>query len=86
MPSRIPTWTYRAAASRIHAEEGTLEIDEGARVSRSPDDEGAYVQAWVWVYDDDIQDEDLTAAAQRRFAFAKPKRASKKRSGRKQRV
>jgi len=42
---------YRACAKDIHVHEGTLEIDSNAMVSQS-DDGGAYVQAWVWVYDD----------------------------------
>lgn len=39
---------YRAAAIVIYAEEGKIEIDEDAEVSRG-DDPGAYVQAWLWV-------------------------------------
>lgn len=42
---------YRAAAVDRYDDEGTLEIDDDATVSRSPDG-GAYVQAWVWVPDD----------------------------------
>ena len=46
---------YRAAAKRIWASAGT-DIDDDAKVSR-PDgpgaEPGAYVQAWVWVDDDD---------------------------------
>lgn len=45
---------YRQAAKRIHVSEGSVEIDEGATVSIS-DDGGAYVQAWVWVDDDDVE-------------------------------
>lgn len=45
---------YRAAAKRIHEEEGTVEIDSNAIVVFSGDG-GAYVQAWVWVYDDDVK-------------------------------
>lgn len=46
---------YVAAAQRRHQDEGTLEIDEGATVSDSGDSEegGCYVQAWVWVTDED---------------------------------
>jgi hypothetical protein len=42
-----------AEARRLHAVEGELEIDEGARISRAKGnpDGGAYVQAWVWVPD-----------------------------------
>ena len=42
---------YVAAAKALYHEEGILEIDHGAQVSRSV--EGAYVQAWVWVSDSD---------------------------------
>ena len=35
-------------AQERHEREGELEIDEGAKVSEG-DDNGAYVQAWVWV-------------------------------------
>lgn len=45
--------SYREAAKRIHESEGTLEIDSNAVVSVS-DDGGAYVQAWVWVYDSEV--------------------------------
>lgn len=47
---------YLAAAKRIHVEEGTLEIDEPAIVSQS-EGGGAYVQAWVWVHDEDAINE-----------------------------
>lgn len=43
---------YRKAAHQIHHDEGALEIDEGAQVNPSPDG-GAYVQAWVWVEDEE---------------------------------
>lgn len=36
------------AAREIHGRDGEIEIDDGAPVSRG-DDNGAYVQAWVWV-------------------------------------
>lgn len=39
---------YRNQARAIHAEEGEIEIDDNAKISRG-DDAGAYVQAWVWV-------------------------------------
>jgi hypothetical protein len=43
-----------AARAQFH-DEGTIEIDEDAPVSRAADncDRGAYVQAWVWVDDED---------------------------------
>ena len=36
------------AARFVHHRDGELEIDDDAVVSRG-DDDGAYVQAWVWV-------------------------------------
>ncbi len=39
---------YRTAAEEFFHKDGECEIDEGAKVSLG-DDEGAYVQAWVWV-------------------------------------
>lgn len=44
---------YRAAAKRIRPKDGDIEIDSNANVSFS-EDGGAYVQAWVWVYDSDV--------------------------------
>lgn len=41
---------YRAAAAEKWEREGSCEIDSGALVSIG-DDPGAYVMAWVWVYD-----------------------------------
>lgn len=43
----------RAAAVRMYESEGEREIDFGATISRADDnsDQGAYVQAWVWVPD-----------------------------------
>lgn len=41
---------YRAAAQTAKNDEGELEIDDEALVSMG-DDDGAYVQAWVWVTD-----------------------------------
>ena len=43
---------YIEAARHRHEIEGECEIDENAVVSVS-DNGGAYVQAWVWVYDTD---------------------------------
>ena len=45
---------FVAAAKRIHQEEGELEVDYGAVVSYS-DDGGAYVAAWVWVSNDEVE-------------------------------
>jgi hypothetical protein len=44
---------YRDAAKELFHREGEIEIDPGAPVSKG-DDEGAYVQAWVWVSDYEI--------------------------------
>lgn len=48
---------YRHAAREEFHEDGVIEIDPDAKVSRNDDDpeEGAYVQAWVWV---DAEDAD----------------------------
>ena len=45
------------AARAQYEDEGTIEIDDNAVVSRGSDN-GAYVQAWVWVEDDHPSDED----------------------------
>ena len=45
------------AARAQYEDEGTIEIDDTAVVSRGSDN-GAYVQAWVWVEDDHPSDED----------------------------
>jgi len=45
--SKVTLTQYRNAAYRIYHSEGDVEIDTGAKVSRSKG--GAYVQAWVWV-------------------------------------
>jgi hypothetical protein len=46
--------TVRAAHRMFH-DEGTIEVDDNATVSRADGnlDRGAYVQAWVWVSDDE---------------------------------
>lgn len=45
----------REMAKIKYEKEGEIEIDDKAPVSRAKGnpDKGAYVQAWVWVYDDD---------------------------------
>lgn len=52
---RITLDQYRQAAKRLYQDEGAIEIDDGAKVSKAPKnpDHGAYVQAWVWVPDAD---------------------------------
>lgn len=49
---------YVAAAREIHFSEDGPEVDESAQVSLNDDDpeSGAYVQAWVWVSVDDLED------------------------------
>ena len=42
-----PAEAYRHAAKRLHAAEGEIEFDADAAVS--PSEDGAYVQAWIWV-------------------------------------
>ena len=44
-------------AQRALTKEGTIEIDDDAKVSRSAanEDRGAYVTAWLWVADDDCR-------------------------------
>jgi len=49
---KLPTAEeYRDAAKRLYHVDGATEIDDKARVSRESTarEEGAYVQAWVWV-------------------------------------
>lgn len=47
---------YRAQAKAEHHTDSECEIDENAIVSVS-EDGGAYVQAWVWVYDKETEEE-----------------------------
>ena len=56
-PEPISGKAYARAAKRLHHREGTLEIDDEPTISESSD-EGAYVAAWVWVYDEDVTAED----------------------------
>jgi hypothetical protein len=44
---------YVEAAQRVHTDEGTCEIDDGATVSWAPGNGGCYVQGWLWVNDED---------------------------------
>ena len=39
---------YRTRARELYHTDGEIEVDANAPVSRG-DDNGAYVQAWVWV-------------------------------------
>jgi len=43
---------WREAAKKRYQRDGEIEIDDNAEVSFG-DDPGAYVQAWVWVPDED---------------------------------
>jgi len=43
---------YRDEARRVYAIEGLCEIDRDALVAKS--DEGAFVQAWLWVPDNNL--------------------------------
>lgn len=54
-PPYIADNLYVMAARRKHQREGEIEIDDATIVSHS-EDEGAYVQAWVWVDDADLDD------------------------------
>ena len=47
---------YREAAHERWHRDWEIEIDDGAEVSVS-EDGGAYVRAWVWVYDSDAKGE-----------------------------
>lgn len=44
-------------AQSEYGSEGECEIDDGAVCSRG-DDNGLYVQAWVWIADDEIEEDD----------------------------
>jgi hypothetical protein len=50
---------YRAAAKRLFNEDGCIEVDDRAAVSEQAPggDAGRYVQAWVWVPDEEAQQE-----------------------------
>lgn len=55
MTDQKPTDAQYVAAARARYErEGEIEIDDSPQVSRG-DDPGAYVQAWVWVYDSEVE-------------------------------
>lgn len=52
---KLPTKAQmRLAAQRVYEHEGDIEIDDNAPISRDRHNEekGAYVQAWVWIYDE----------------------------------
>jgi hypothetical protein len=45
---------FRTRAKQLFHDEGQVEVDSNARVSTGSDD-GAYVEAWVWVSSNDKQ-------------------------------
>jgi hypothetical protein len=48
---------YAAAAKRRYHKEGEVEVDDNAKLSiADPPDGGAYVQAWVWVPEEEVKD------------------------------
>lgn len=48
---------YRAAARRLYHDAGRIEVGDNAQVSVGETHEGgAYVQAWVWVSDEDCNE------------------------------
>jgi hypothetical protein len=51
---KITNAQYVSTASRLYQNYGEIEVDDNAKVSRGADD-GAYVQAWVWVGNEDIE-------------------------------
>ena len=48
-------WLYIQRADDLYGREGEIEIDDDAGVSMSADG-GAYVQGWLWVPDEDEED------------------------------
>ena len=54
---------FREAAKAQYEDEGSIEIDDNAAVSRGSDN-GAYVQAWVWVEDDHPSEDDPPSAVE----------------------
>lgn len=47
-----------STAQALYQEDGRIEIDDNAEISNEPGDrdEGAYVQAWVWVERSEVDD------------------------------
>ena len=57
---KLPTRKQMIAAARsLYQSEGEIEIDDNARVSRAEGnpDNGAFVQGWVWVSDEEAKSE-----------------------------
>ena len=40
---------YVERAKAQYNDEGSIEVDDGAKVSWAPEGRGAYVQGWLWV-------------------------------------
>ena len=55
-PNSATEQRYINAARDQWHRDGEVEIDDDAKVSRG-ESSGAYVQAWVWVYDDQLDPE-----------------------------
>jgi len=57
---KLPTKKQMIAAARSqYQSEGEIEIDDNAKLSRAEGnpDNGAFVQAWVWVSDEEASQE-----------------------------
>jgi hypothetical protein len=49
---------FRARAKELYGRDGEIEVDSNARISYGAD-EGAYVEAWVWVpFEDELREQD----------------------------
>jgi hypothetical protein len=59
---------FRALAIEHHQKDGELEIDDEAIVSISEDD-GAYIQAWIWVELPHEDEEDNDHSTQEEIIF-----------------
>jgi hypothetical protein len=51
---------YIDRARKLYDKEGQLEVDPTARVSFG-DDPGAYVEAWIWIPDNEPNEDDKDA-------------------------
>jgi len=64
----LPDEWFREEARRVYGRDGELEIDDGAVVSRNDEpigyDEGADVQAWVWVENQIVREEEDDATSE----------------------
>lgn len=52
---------YRRAARRLHERDGVIEIEEFAHIEDADGRPGVWVEAWVWVSDEDARAEDAQA-------------------------